>query len=148
MKNPGITIRQQIVIDKPRDLVWDYTQDYAYRREWDDAVLETELLQTAPRMVRVRLQGNTTMTFVYKLDDRPHKTTLAARDISSPIIESAGGSWVYEVQGKGTLWTQTNTIVLKNNFFLSIFSPVFRMMFGHQTKKAMRKAKKKLELIS
>ena len=45
------------------------------------------------------------MTFVYKLDDRPHKTSLAATEIESPIIESAGGSWTYEDQSDKTLWT-------------------------------------------
>ena len=86
------------------------------------------------------------MTFVYKLDDRPNKTTLAAKEIQSPIIKSAGGSWKYEMQNDGTLWTQTNTIVFKKNFLLPLLLPFYKLIFEYQTKIAMKNAKKLIEL--
>ena len=145
MKNE-ITIKHSILISKPRELVWDFTQDYSKRKTWDKAVLETEVLQTEPNLiVKLRTKGKTTMTFVYKLLDKPNKTSLVAREIESPLIESAGGSWTYEEHQNGTLWTQTNTIRFKKNFILPILLPVFRSLFQNQTEKAMKKAKAMME---
>src|SRR5437870_249926 len=94
-----ITIRHSIIIEKPKETVWDFTQDYSRRMSWDSSVLETTLLQYYPqRIIKIRTKGRTTMNFVYKLEDKPNKTTLVAREIQSPIIESAGGSWTYEEQ--------------------------------------------------
>ncbi len=145
MKNE-ITIKHSILIGKPREFVWDFTQDYAKRMNWDRAVLETQVLEHEPnRVVKLRTKGRTTMTFVYKLDDKPNKTSLVAREIESPIIESAGGSWTYEEQDDGTLWTQTNTIKFKNTMMLSFLLPLYRRIFVSQTKKAMKKAKRIME---
>jgi hypothetical protein len=135
-----------MLIAKPREFVWDYTQDYSKRMKWDSGVLETKILQTEPNLVvKLKTKGSTTMTFVYKLFDKPNKTSLVAREIKSPIIESAGGSWAYEDQNGGTLWTQTNTIKFKKNFILPLLLPLYRSMFQSQTKKAMRKAKALME---
>ncbi len=85
------------------------------------------------------------MTFIYKLDDRPNKTTLAATEIQSPIVEAAGGSWNYVEQNKGTLWSQTNTIIFKKNFLSFLLLPFYKFVFTRLTKEAMRKAKKLIE---
>ncbi|MFI5264256.1 MAG: hypothetical protein ACHQM6_07055, partial [Candidatus Kapaibacterium sp.] len=61
------------------------------------------------------------------------------------IIESAGGSWLYEDKDGGTLWTQTNTIRFKKNFLLPILLLLYRNMFQNQTAKAMKKAKAMME---
>ncbi len=85
------------------------------------------------------------MTFIYKLDDRPSKTTLAAKEITSSYIESGGGSWTYENLNNGTLWTQTNTLVFKNKFWLRLLIPLYKLILNNQAKKAMRRAKKLIE---
>ena len=145
MKNE-ITIKHSIFIEKPREFVWDFTQDYSKRMKWDTGVLETEVLQTEPNIVvKLRTKGRTTMTFTYKLFDKPNKTSLVAREIVSSIIESAGGSWLYEDHNGGTLWTQTNTIRFKKNFLLPVLLPLYRNMFRSQTQKAMKKAKGMME---
>jgi hypothetical protein len=146
MSKTAINIHHQIFIAKSPEVVWDYTQDYTKRTEWDSGVLEAALLQSEPqRIIKLRTKGNTTMTFVYKLDERPRKTSLVAKEIVSPLVESGGGSWTYEEQDGGTLWTQTNTIGLKKSIFLPVLLPLFRSMFTSQTKQAMKKAKKILE---
>src|SRR5436190_24354040 len=105
MKENTIALRHSILINKPKELVWDYTQNYDNRTIWDSSVLETTILQTTPnRIVKLKMKGNTTMTYIYKLDDRPNKTTLVAREIISPIIESMGGAWTYEEKNGNTLW--------------------------------------------
>jgi hypothetical protein len=146
MSKTAINIHHQIFIAKSPEVVWDYTQDYTKRTEWDSGVLEAALLQSEPqRIIKLRTKGNTTMTFVYKLDERQRKTSLVAKEIVSPLVESGGGSWTYEEQDSGTLWTQTNTIGLKKSIFLPVLLPLFRSIFTSQTKQAMKKAKKILE---
>ncbi|NOT35797.1 MAG: hypothetical protein HOP11_00295 [Saprospiraceae bacterium] len=148
MAENRITIRHTIFIAKPRTLVWDYTQNYDNRRTWDSSVIETTVLQAAPnRIVRLKMRGNTSMTFIYKLDERPHKTSLAAKEIISPFIVNAGGSWIYKEKNGGTLWTQTNTIDFKQNFILKLLMPIFKFAFGRLTKKAMGKAKLEIEKL-
>ena len=146
MNKNGFVVKHSIVVNRPCEAVWDFTQDYDNRAKWDQAVTRAILVQSVPsRVVKLSMKGNTEMTFLYKLDHRPFKTTLVAKEIKSAIIESAGGSWAYEPNENGTLWTQTNSIVLKNGFWLRLLLPFFRWAFRFQTIKAMEKAKKMME---
>ena len=145
MKRNLITIHNSVFISKPRGVVWDFTQNYDYRHKWDSTVLNAKVIQSAPRTVRLKMTGRTEMTFVYKLDERPHKTTLAAKDVSSSFIETAGGSWLYEEKDNGTQWTLTNTVVLKENALLTLLLPLYSWAFKQQVKKAMKKAKLLIE---
>jgi hypothetical protein len=148
MKEKSIKIKYSILIAKPRDIVWDYTQNYNNRAIWDSSVLETTVLQTTPnRIVKLKMRGNTTMTFIYKLDDRPNKTTLVAKEINSLIIESMGGSWIYEEHKGKTLWTQAGSVVFKKNLFLKYFLPIYKFVFSMLIKKAMKKAKQEIEKL-
>ena len=146
MKKINITIHHSIYINKPREIVWDFTQDYSLRTEWDKTVIEAKVLQTSPRqIVELKTSGNTMMTFVYKVNDRPNKTTLAIQDIQSKWIDGGGGSWKYEEQQGGTMWSQTNTLTLKPTIFLMVFRPVIIFIFKNQTRLSMQRAKKILE---
>src|SRR5688572_5874741 len=79
-KQNRITIKHSIIICRPKELVWDYTQNYENRCHWDNTILEATVLQSTPnRIVKLKAKGNTVMTFHYKLDDRPHKTSLIAK---------------------------------------------------------------------
>ena len=148
MKEKAVTIKHSVLINKPRELVWDYTQNYDHRAKWDKAVLEANILQTTPnRIVKLKTKGNTTMTFIYKQDERPYKTSLVAKEISSPLIEAAGGSWVYEEHNGKTLWQQTNTLTFKKTWPLSLARPFLRILFSMQTKQAMKKAKQEIEKL-
>ncbi len=145
MKN-SITIKNAILINKPKSIVWDYTQNYANRSVWDKSVLSAEVLHFSPnRIVKLKMKGKTTMTFVYKLDDKPNKTSLKAMDIDSSFIIAAGGAWSYEENDGITKWTQINSLVLKNSGFLSLFSRIFKFLLQIQTQKAMNKVKFILE---
>jgi hypothetical protein len=139
------TIRQSIFIAQPRERVWDFTQNYRLRHEWDQAVIEATVLETVPRRtVRLRLKGNVIMTLTYTQDERPYKTTLATISVRSPLILSAGGSWVYEATAEGTIWTQTNTIVLRKGRLLRLLQPIIKAMFLKQTRRSMKTAKRLL----
>ena len=146
MTKNGITIRQSILIAKEKELVWDYTQNYDNRTQWDSSIIETTVLHTKPhRVVRLKTKGNTSMIFTYKLEERPNKAILVAKEITSNLILSAGGSWIYEDQNGQTLWTQINTITFKNNFLLKFLLPLYQYIFTRMTKKSMQRAKQEIE---
>jgi hypothetical protein len=145
MKN-SITIKQSVFINQPKSVVWNYTQNYSNRPVWDSSVLSATVLHTTPnRMVRLKLKGNTSMTFVYKLDDRPNKTSLKAIDIDSPYIIAAGGSWIYEEQNGITKWMRADTIVLKDSLLMGLSIWLLKLILNFQTRKAMKKVKRILE---
>ena|SRR5688572_370962 len=146
MRSHSITIRQSIIVCKPRELVWDYTQNFANRPDWDSAIKSAYLLQEEPnRIVKLQTHSNKTMTCYYKHDERPFKSLLEARDISSPFIASADGSWSYEKIGKGTLWSQTNTIAFKQHLLNNIMMPFYKWYFKKMTRRAMNKARCRME---
>ena len=141
-------IKQSIFINKSKEEVWNFTQDYNNRPNWDNSVIEATVIQSLPnRIVKLKMKGNTIMTFEYKLDDKPNKTSLVARKIKSPLIEKAGGSWSYEDLKGGTLWKQTNSIEIKDKFFLRLVKPFLKTFIQLQTRQAMTRAKKMLEAL-
>src|SRR4051794_28012897 len=109
----NITVRETIFIDAPIERVWDYTQDFTHRPEWDRSIVDAEVLQREPAVVRVKVKGGVSMTATYKLRDRPRKTSLVMTDSTSRILSGGGGSWSYEPSGGGTSFTQTNTITVR-----------------------------------
>jgi hypothetical protein len=142
MSRNRVTVQESIFIDKPKERVWDFTQNYALRMQWDKNVLATELLETEPhRKIKLKLRGRSSLVFVYKLDDRPNKTTLATEDVNSRFMVGAGGYWTYTDQEGGTFWTQSNTVIFKNHWLFSLLLPLLKLLLDRQTRKAMRKAK-------
>lgn len=146
MNKYNISIQHSIFINKPRELVWDYTQDYTKRKFWDRSVKDTFVLEEYPnRIVKVKAQGNITMTFEYKQDEKPYKTSLVTTEIQSQFIALAGGSWIYDVKEGGTLWTQKNTLQLKPSKLTFMLLPIYKWMLNRQTRKSMKKAKQIIE---
>lgn len=141
-----IKIKFSILINKPVEEVWDYTQNYDFRTIWDSTVIETKVVQVLPhRIVNLQLKGNTSLNYVYTLDDRPHRTVLIAENISSPIIKKAGGSWTYENEMGQTRWTQRGTIIFKEGLLIKILFPFIKIAFSHFLKKSMFNAKRQIE---
>jgi hypothetical protein len=141
-----LTVKNSIIINAPREKVWDYTQNYENRAKWDPPVTGYENLEEKPnRKVRIKSTGNVTMDVEYKLDDKPNITSLAIISSSSKMIAGGGGSWKYEDDEKGTLWTQTNTLVLSDGFITKLLKPVMAYMLKYNTVKSMENARKILE---
>lgn len=140
-----ITIKESVFVAMPQAAVWDFTQDYAQRHLWDKLIKSAVVIQEEPRTINIKSMDGSTMTIVYKSEKRPYKTSLAIVEINSPIIESGGGSWQYTFEPGGTIWTQVNTIVLKDNFFCRLLTPFVTMLFQWATRTSMEKAKQLLE---
>lgn len=141
-----ITIKESIFVALPPEEVYDFTQDYSKRPLWDSLVKEATVLETTPnRIVNLKAKDGSTMTVRYKQEDRPHKTSLAMTEVQSQMMQGGGGSWQYEAQDGGTLWTQVNTIILKDAVWAKLMIPVATKYFKDKTIQAMQKAKELME---
>lgn len=141
----SIVITETIFIAALPETVWDFTQDYSKRHLWDKTVISAKIIQEHPRVALVKGIGGLTTELHYKLDERPNKTSLAMFNTQSPFIAGGGGYWHYDVQGNGTLWTQTNSLILKKNLLAMLLSPLMKWMLKTNTRKAMMAAKKLIE---
>ena len=141
-----VTVQKSIFIASSPEKVWDYTQDWNHRREWDDSVVEVLTQTTGPeKRVKARFAGGVVFEVEYKLNDRPRKTSLAMVNGTSKWITGGGGSWRYDAKDGGTEWVQTNTLVLADHVLTKAMRPLLQASLRWSTKRAMRKAKRRLE---
>ncbi|MBI3555064.1 MAG: SRPBCC family protein [Deltaproteobacteria bacterium] len=141
-----ITIHWELLVAATPEVVWDYTQDWRRRRDWDGSVAAVEIIQESPpQRVRARFGGGLWFDVAYKKGDRPRITTLTMTNSTSAWVTGGGGSWRYEDVGGATRWSQSNTLVLRDHFLMRAVSPMLKMMLGFTTRRAMRKAKRILE---
>lgn len=141
-----ITVCEVIFIAHSPEKVWDYTQNYDNRLKWDKSLLKATVIENTPtKLIEIKAKGGLTAQLCYKLYDRPRKTSLAMQKTKSPIFSGGGGSWKYEPKDNGTLWTQTNTLVLKNSLSSLLLTPIVKWLLRKNTKEAMKLAKRQIE---
>jgi Polyketide cyclase / dehydrase and lipid transport len=67
----SLAVTTTVLVRRPVDTVWDFTQDLAQRPEWDASVLEATVLEREPLpRVRVRCAGGLRCLFRYRSFDR------------------------------------------------------------------------------
>ena len=141
-----VATTESIVVARPPEAVFDFTQDYARRTSWDRGVLSAEVLQRAPLpRVRVELAGGVRGVFEYKLFERPLRTSVALTEVRSPLFSGGGGSWSYQEHAGGTLWTVTNALRFKSRLAGWMLGPWTRFALRRGTRAALRAAKLELE---
>jgi Polyketide cyclase / dehydrase and lipid transport len=140
-----VTVTESIWIDRSPEDVFDYTQDYARRTEWDTGISAAKLVDTEPRTARIRVKNLGTMTVVYRLDRRPERTSAAFNDVDSAWVNGGGGSWQYEPENGGTRWQQTNSLELKRPWLGVLVGPLLESGLRHSTRTSMAEAKRRLE---
>jgi Polyketide cyclase / dehydrase and lipid transport len=152
MRNSGmsgsrrvISVTESVWVNRPPKAVFDYTQDYARRTEWDQGIAEAAIVGTAPRAARVRIRGLGAMTVEYHLDRRPERTSAAFVDVDSAWITGGGGSWQYEPENGGTRWQETNSLELKRPRLTRLLAPLIERNLRQSTRKSMAEAKRRLE---
>ena len=142
----NITVQDEILIEAPPEVVWDFTQDYSRRHEWDRSVVEARVVRETPeRRVELTLSGGVRCAFVYKEYDRPHRTSLAMVDVRSAVIAGGGGSWAYEAHGRATRWRVSNTVTLRHEWLAAIVAPLVRRQLRRATRQALEAAKQRIE---
>ncbi|MCK6497912.1 MAG: SRPBCC family protein [Nitrospira sp.] len=141
-----VTVRESLFVPAPPARVWDYTQDYECRCDWDSSIVEARVTALAPRrMVAVRCRGGMRCTFRYKADERPRRTSVAMVDVRSRLIEGGGGAWRYEEAPGGTLWTQVNTLRFRGGLSVRVLRPLLKWWLHRQTRRAMRRARDRID---
>lgn len=145
MKNE-IIITESIFIARPSEEVYDFTQNFDKRPLWDTLVKAATVLETAPtRLVKITAKDDAEMTVRYKLERHPEETTLTILETNSQMIIGGNYSWLYEEKDGGTLWTQTNNIILKDAMWAKLMQPMAKKYFQDKTKQAMEQVKEMME---
>ncbi len=141
-----IQFKAAVEVAATPEAVWDYTQDYAHRTEWDPSILEARVESEAPeRVVWIRGAGSLECRLRYKQFERPSRTSLAMVDLRSPLFSGGGGSWSYEPVVGGTLWTQQNSLIFRRPWLGSLLGAALRWWLQRTTERAMRRVKAHLE---
>ena len=140
-----VSVTESVYVDRPPEAVFDYTQDYSRRTEWDAGIAEATMVGESPRAARVKVPGVGRMTVVYKLDRRPERTSAAFVDVESAWISGGGGSWQYDPEGTGTRWQQTNSLELKRAGIAWLLAPMFERSLRRSMQRSMTEAKRRLE---
>ncbi|HEX5014776.1 MAG TPA: SRPBCC family protein [Candidatus Limnocylindrales bacterium] len=140
-----VTVTESIWIDRSPEVVFDYTQDYGRRTEWDAGVSSAKLVASDPRTARVRVRNLGAMTVRYRLDRRPERTSAAFSDVDSAWVSGGGGSWQYEPENGGTRWQQTNSLEVKRPWLGWLIGPLLEQGLRRSTRVAMAEAKRRLE---
>ena len=140
-----VSVTESIWIDRSPEDVFDYTQDFARRTEWDTGIAEAKVVATDPRTARVRIRSLGSMTVVYRLDRRPERTSAAFSDVDSAWVSGGGGSWQYTPVDGGTQWQQTNSLELKRPWLRWLVGPMLESGLRRSTQASMAEAKRRLE---
>ncbi|HEX9810773.1 MAG TPA: SRPBCC family protein [Burkholderiales bacterium] len=97
-------VEEEILINAPRDLVFDVSQDYAIRRQWDPFSRGTYLLDgvTAAAVgVKgfVQARNGFRMTFEYVSYQRPERAAIVM--LYGPLFfKKFAGTWIFEEVGE------------------------------------------------
>jgi uncharacterized membrane protein len=145
MARVTITASETIHVDRPPDEVFDYTQDYSTRPEWDASIASAEVIGEDPRRVRAEVRGVGTMVIEYKLFRRGERTSAAFTETDSRFFSGGGGSWSYVAAAGGTDWTQTNTMEFKSWLVGQLLAPLARRNLSSGMRKSMARAKEIME---
>jgi hypothetical protein len=142
----SLTVTASVLVHRPVEAVWDFTQDFSRRAEWDASVLQATVLEREPLpRVRIRGAGGLRCVLRYRSFDRPRRTSVSLEEVSSPLIQAGGGSWSYEAREDGTLWTQTNSLTLRPGWWRRLLAPLVRRGLEVATRRAMHRAQALLE---
>jgi ribosome-associated toxin RatA of RatAB toxin-antitoxin module len=142
-----VTATESIWVKRSPEQVFDYTQDYATRRDWDPTVMSARVLSEEPRRVEAVMQGIGPLVIEYKLFRRGERTTAAFRDVDSTLISGGGGSWSYVARDGGTDWSQTATLEFRHRLVGWLMAPLLRRNMRTLMRKAMAEAKRIMETI-
>jgi hypothetical protein len=141
----NITVKDEIFIAAPQEEVWTYTQDWRRRKEWDATVVEAEVIEERPPLVRVRAPLGVRYLARYKLYDPPRKTSVALEESTWGVFSGGGGSWDYTPTEGGTIFAQTNTIQIRSRVWSWLLGWAVRLQFRWSTRRGLEKAKRILE---
>lgn len=141
-----VSIRESILIDSSKESVWEFTQNTANRKFWDQTVLDCKVLETKPmKLIWLKMKGGVQTFLRYKWCDKPHKTSLKMCETKSLLFSGGGGSWTYTTMAGKTKWTQTNAVEFKSSILFFLLGWLIKKVLSRNTKVAMNRAKYLIE---
>ena len=145
MARVTVSATESVHVDRPPEVVFDYTQDYATRTDWDPTVMSAKVLGEDPRRVQAVLRGIGPLVIEYKLFRRGERTSAAFTNVESTLISGGGGSWAYAASDGGTDWTQTATLEFRHALVDWLLAPLLRRNMSTLMRKSMTEAKRIME---
>ncbi|MCB1044071.1 MAG: SRPBCC family protein [Acidobacteria bacterium] len=144
------TIRHQIEIMQSQQVVFDATQDYSRRLDWDPYLAEAYLLNGKTRAdvgvdAFCRNRWGTAMITRYITFDRPR--VAAIEMVNGPfLLKRFCGAWnVKAMNDQSCLLVFTYHFVLKGSPWSALLLPVVVHMFSREMKKRLLAIKHHLE---
>jgi hypothetical protein len=139
------TATETVWVDRSPEAVFDYTQDYATRTDWDPTVMSAKVLSEEPLRVQAVMRGIGPLVIEYKLYRRGERTSAAFSNVNSTLVSGGGGSWSYVAREGGTDWTQTATLEFRHLLVGWLLRPLLRRNMSTLMRKSMAAAKRIME---
>ena len=145
MARQTVTVSHTVHVDRSPEEVFEYTQDYSTRSDWDPTVKSANVLSHEPLRVQAVMEGLGPVVIEYTLFRRGERMTAAFSGVRSRVFSGGGGSWGYQARDGGTDWTQTSTLEFRSSFVGRLLGPLIRRNMATLTRKSMAKAKAIME---
>jgi ribosome-associated toxin RatA of RatAB toxin-antitoxin module len=146
------TFEQSIEINAPRSFLFDLTQDYSRRLDWDPFLKEARLVGGADKPgvgVRAWCVAKTGMGMEteYVSFNPPERT--AVRMTRGPaILKSFAGSWVFESKGHNkTKVVFRYHLTASPHWLRLVLEPVLQVVFSRDTRKRLEALKRAVEKL-
>jgi hypothetical protein len=145
-------IEKSVIINAPKEFVWDLLQDINRRLDWDARVTLARILSAGPVKRGSRIQINTRMygiTFPAIMEfiswNPPYRSAVKSVETDRGI-ESVVGSWKLEENDKGeTIWTTTIVITPEPGLYGRLLSAVLSSSFEKLTVQSQKNFKALVE---
>ena len=99
------TVECEVTIQASPDVVYQVSQDYSVRYQWDPFPEKIELLESADRIekgTKAFIRAKNGLKMVVEFVQVSPPSTAAIRMVHGPIfLESFAGSWIFKVAGPG-----------------------------------------------
>ncbi len=141
-----VTAAAEVTIAAPPETVFDFTQDWSRRSEWDPEVLGAEDIPGSPRRARVRMRRGATIAFAHVVDERPRRVVVESESVErgGPIV-AAGGSATYEPDGEGTRYRLEMRVTVGGGVMAKMIAGVAKGELERAVRAAVANAKAALE---
>lgn len=138
----------EIRIAASPETVFDYTQDWSRRRDWDPEVIAAELVPGSPRRARVRMRRGATIVLRHDVDERPTRVEVTSESLEGGgPIAGAGGSAEYVADGDGTIFRLTMSVTLGGGLMAKMVAGVAKGELDRAVRQAVQNAKAAIEAL-
>jgi hypothetical protein len=141
-----ITVEDEIRIAAPVDAVWDLTQDWPRRHEWDPFVRDAVVESADPLVLRLTLERGVRATGRATEYERPRLARLALSDLQGGgPVKSGEGTWEYEDNGDGTTLLRQRLTLELGGMMGRAAAPMVKSGLEQASRTALARVRERLE---